>query len=180
MAPHPKLLDTPNDSAQTPIHLAASIGQWRMVRWLIVAGAKPSPRNIRGDSPLHIAARNGDVFCCKAITDPVQEQERKALGLSYAQQSYYELNLDQWNYEGESGEGSSKPYLKRTLVVSECLSHNSGFPMMQKSCACKDGCLVGRKNVPCKMERTVTELEKLHRTGTRTRCVSDTRSILDC
>ncbi|KAJ3621812.1 hypothetical protein MTP99_002365 [Tenebrio molitor] len=102
MAPHPKLLDTPNDSAQTPIHLAASIGQWRMVRWLIVAGAKPSPRNIRGDSPLHIAARNGDVFCCKAITDPVQEQERKALGLSYAQQSYYELNLDQWNYEGQT------------------------------------------------------------------------------
>jgi NF-kappa-B inhibitor alpha len=40
MAPHPKLLDTPNDSAQTPIHLAASIGQWRMVRWLIVAGGE--------------------------------------------------------------------------------------------------------------------------------------------
>jgi hypothetical protein len=37
MALHPKLLDTPTDSAQTSIHLASSIGQWRMVRWLIVA-----------------------------------------------------------------------------------------------------------------------------------------------
>ncbi|KAJ3644367.1 hypothetical protein Zmor_027032 [Zophobas morio] len=101
-APHPLLLDTPNDNAQTPIHLATSIGHWRIVRWLVVAGAKPSPRNIRGDSPLHIAARNGDVLCCKALTEPVKEQERLALGLSYPKQPYHEVNLDQWNYEGQT------------------------------------------------------------------------------
>ncbi|RZC34589.1 cactus isoform 2 [Asbolus verrucosus] len=101
-APHPLLLDTPNDDAQAPIHLAAAIGHWKIVRALVVAGAKPSPRNIRGDSPLHIAARNGDLLCCKAITDPVQEQERASLALSYPQQPYQQINLDQWNYEGQT------------------------------------------------------------------------------
>lgn len=102
MAPHPLLLDTPNDDAQTPIHLAVSMGQSRIVRWLVVAGAKPSPRDIRGDSPLHIAVRNGDLRCCKALTAPVQEHERIALGLSYPQQPYQQINLDQWNYEGQT------------------------------------------------------------------------------
>ncbi|EFA12698.2 cactus [Tribolium castaneum] len=101
-APHPLFLDTPNDNAQTPIHLAAAKQNWLIVRWLVVAGAKPCPRNIRGDSPLHIAARNGDLRTCRAITDPVQEQERISLGLTYPKQPYQEINLDQWNYEGQT------------------------------------------------------------------------------
>lgn len=101
-APHPMLLDTPNDDAYAPIHIAVSLGHSKIVRWLVVAGAKLSPRNIRGDSPLHIAARNGDVLCCKAITDPVERHERIALGVQYPQPPHQPANLDQWNYQGRS------------------------------------------------------------------------------
>lgn len=100
-APRPTLLDTPNDDAQSPLHLAVATSQWRIARWLIVAGAKPSPRDIQGDSPLHISARKADIQCCKAITDPVQQQERDTLCLSYPPQPYQPSDLNQWNYEGK-------------------------------------------------------------------------------
>ncbi|KAJ8948207.1 hypothetical protein NQ318_010483 [Aromia moschata] len=98
---HTRLLDTPNDDAQTPLHLAVETAQWRIARWLIVAGARPCPRDIRGDSPLHIAARGGDVKSVKAIADPVQQQERDALALGYQGHMYQPCDLDQWNYLGE-------------------------------------------------------------------------------
>ncbi|KAF5306205.1 hypothetical protein FQR65_LT07482 [Abscondita terminalis] len=101
-APRPHLLDTPNDDAQTALHLAVATKQWRIVRWLIVAGAKPSPRNLQGDSPLHICARTGDVQSCKAITDPVTQNERDALALSYPPLPYQQCQLDQWNYDGQT------------------------------------------------------------------------------
>lgn len=99
-APHPRLLDTPNDNAQTPLHLAVETAQWRIARWLVVAGARPCPRDQRGDSPLHIAAQAGDVKSVKAIADPVQQQERDALALSYQGHMYQPCDLDQWNYSG--------------------------------------------------------------------------------
>lgn len=68
---------------------------------MIVAGAKPCPRNLQGDSPLHIAARTGDIDCSRAITDPVQQQERDVLNLQYPPQPYYSCDLDQWNYNGK-------------------------------------------------------------------------------
>lgn len=101
LAPHPRLLDTPNDDAQSPLHLAVATGQAKVARWLVVAGARPGPRNLHGDSPLHIAARTGDILCCKAITDAVHQQERDVLALSYVPQTYQAFNLDQWNYDGE-------------------------------------------------------------------------------
>lgn len=101
-APHPRLLDTPNDKAETPLHFAVATTQWRIARWLRVAGARPCPRNLKGDSPLHVAARMGDVKSIKAITDPVEKQERDALGLSYKGHIYQTCNLDQWNYLGET------------------------------------------------------------------------------
>lgn len=101
-APHPRLLDTPNDDAQTPLHLAVETSQWRIARWLIVAGARPCPRDIRGDSPLHIAARAGDVKSIKAIADPIQKQERDGLALSYQGHMYQPCDFDQWNYLGQT------------------------------------------------------------------------------
>lgn len=100
-APHPRLLDTPNDDAQTPLHLAVETSQWRIARWLVVAGARPCPRDLQGDSPLHIAARVGDVKSIKAIADPVQQQERDALALSYQGHMYQPCDLNQWNYLGK-------------------------------------------------------------------------------
>lgn len=101
-APHPKYLDTRNDDAQSPLHLAVLTGQSRIVRWLIVSGASPNPRNLSGDSPLHIAASRGDVACCGAITDPVTPQERDTLALSYPVHAYEHCELDQWNYYGQT------------------------------------------------------------------------------
>lgn len=101
-APSSQLLDTANDDAMTPMHLAVMTGQWRIVRWLIVAGAKPCPRNIRGDTPLHLAASLGDIYCCKAIVDPVHQQERDGIALEYHIHPYQKCDLDQLNYSGES------------------------------------------------------------------------------
>ncbi|XP_022902487.1 NF-kappa-B inhibitor cactus isoform X2 [Onthophagus taurus] len=100
--PTPTLLNTENDDGQTALHLAVLTNQWKIARMLIVAGAKPSPINRQGDSPLHIAARIGDVECCKAITYPVQQQERERLGLSYPPHAYDRCDLDQWNFDGQT------------------------------------------------------------------------------
>ncbi|KAJ8917829.1 hypothetical protein NQ315_010738 [Exocentrus adspersus] len=93
-APHPRLLDTPNDDAQTPLHLAVETAQWTIARWLVVAGARPCPRDRR--------ARMGDIKCIKAIADPVQQQERVALALGYQGHMYQPCSLDQWNYLGQT------------------------------------------------------------------------------
>lgn len=100
-APHPRLLDTRNDDALTPLHLAVVTRQWRIVRWLIIAGARPGPRNLRGNSPLHMAGSLGDVSCCNAILEPVQQHERESLALSYPVQPYEHYNLEQWNNDGK-------------------------------------------------------------------------------
>lgn len=95
-------MDTKNVNCQTPLHLAVETRQHLIVRWLIVAGARPCVRDHMGDSPLHIAARNGDLNCCKAITEPVQKNERDTLQLSYPEKLIYQTsNLDQWNYVGK-------------------------------------------------------------------------------
>ncbi|XP_018578962.1 NF-kappa-B inhibitor cactus isoform X2 [Anoplophora glabripennis] len=100
--PHPRLLDTPNDDAQTPLHLAVKTAQWRVARWLVVAGARPCPRDLQGDSPLHVAARLGDVKSVKAIADPVKKQEKDTLAFNSKGYKYQCCNLDQWNYLGET------------------------------------------------------------------------------
>ncbi|KAL1490225.1 hypothetical protein ABEB36_012955 [Hypothenemus hampei] len=98
--PHPRLLDTPNDASQTPLHLAVETGQYQIARWLIIAGARPSPRDLQGNSPLHIAARLGDLNLVKAITDPINAKCRKVL---VNPPSHYEKpKLDQWNYLGQA------------------------------------------------------------------------------
>lgn len=102
LASHPRLLDTPNDNCQTPLHLAVETKQSNIVRWLIVAGAQPGVRDHMGDMPLHIAARNGDLGCVKAITEPVEKQDRDALQLSYPEKLINQTsNLDQWNSIGK-------------------------------------------------------------------------------
>lgn len=101
-APHPRFLDTANDAAQTPLHLAVETAQYPVVRWLIIAGARPSPRDSQGDSPLHIAARLGDVNCVKAILEPVLPKHRDALALGYPAYLYEKAKLDQWNYLGQT------------------------------------------------------------------------------
>lgn len=103
-SPHPRLLDTANDDGQTPLHLAVASGQSQVTRWLVLAGARLSMRNIRGDSPLHVASAAGDVATCKALTDPVKRHEREQLQLKYdASVGGLEImDLNQWNYDGQT------------------------------------------------------------------------------
>lgn len=100
-APHPCLLDIPNDDRDTPLHLAVSRGQSQVVRWLIVAGASPCPRDANGDSPLHLAAKTNNYMCVRAIAEPVRQQEKDQMSLKYQGQVYRPCNFDQWNYLGK-------------------------------------------------------------------------------
>ncbi|CAH1991417.1 unnamed protein product [Acanthoscelides obtectus] len=102
IAPHPRLLDTPNDFAQTPLHLAVETGQWRIARWLRVAGARPCPRDKHGDSPLHLAARMDDAASIRALTEAVTKEEREMLALGYDIPAYQPCCYDQWNYLGQT------------------------------------------------------------------------------
>lgn len=99
--PHHRLLDTPNDYSESPLHLAVKTGQWTIARLLIIAGARPCLRDLNGDSPLHLCAQSGDVQCLKAIANPISNAERDSLSLIYPPQSYEPCNFDQWNYHGK-------------------------------------------------------------------------------
>ncbi|KAK9890892.1 hypothetical protein WA026_012234 [Henosepilachna vigintioctopunctata] len=101
-APNPSCLDFEDYEGCTPLHLAVTSDQWRVVRWLIVAGAQPGLRNLRGESALHLAAKLGSVSCCRAITDPVQGEEREFLNVSSTVTSPRQVDLDQWDYEGQT------------------------------------------------------------------------------
>ncbi|KAK9890890.1 hypothetical protein WA026_012232 [Henosepilachna vigintioctopunctata] len=101
-SPHPRLLDTPNDEALTPLHLAVLTRQPFVARWLIVAGARPGPRNIDGNSPLHLAVQVGEIDCLQAIMYPVQNKEREDMKLNYSVQKLEHYDLEQWNYNGQT------------------------------------------------------------------------------
>lgn len=103
LVPHHLLLDTPNDDGQTPLHVAIERNQYLMARWLVIAGASKSPRDVRGESPLHIACRNGDMRCVSALLEPVKHEERQAMKLTCQPPPIHNqmVDLEQWNYAGK-------------------------------------------------------------------------------
>ncbi|XP_011879596.1 PREDICTED: NF-kappa-B inhibitor cactus-like [Vollenhovia emeryi] len=100
LAPDPLLLDTCNDVHQSPLYLAVLMSQSLIVRRLILAGADPSVRNIRGDTALHLACNRGDLACAKALTDPLSPMERNQLMPGQTVPALPQ-NLEQRNYNGE-------------------------------------------------------------------------------
>ncbi|XP_012527350.1 NF-kappa-B inhibitor cactus [Monomorium pharaonis] len=100
MAPDPCLLDTLNDDWQSPLYLAVLTHQPLIVRRLILAGADPSVRNLRGDTALHLACRSGDLACAKALTEPLSPIERNRLTPGQTVPGLPQ-NLEQRNYNGE-------------------------------------------------------------------------------
>jgi len=78
MAPWFDWLDIYNDNLrQTPLHLAVLMNLRAVVRRLMIGGANVEMRDHNGDTPLHIACREGNVEIAKTLLDPVKYAEIK-------------------------------------------------------------------------------------------------------
>ncbi|CAM9906953.1 unnamed protein product, partial [Ectocarpus fasciculatus] len=60
-------IDQVDQSGDTPLHIAASIGSSTVVKNLLELGAAPSVQNYEGNQPTHIAARGNHVECLKEL-----------------------------------------------------------------------------------------------------------------
>ncbi|XP_071445217.1 NF-kappa-B inhibitor cactus-like isoform X2 [Hetaerina americana] len=99
MAPHPIFLDILNDLRQSPLHLAVLTRQARVVRRLVVAGASVDQRDRHGDTPLHLAARTGDLACSRALLEPLSSQEAAAAPPN-ASHRLPPASIDERNHDG--------------------------------------------------------------------------------
>jgi len=74
----PSLLDIPNNKHQTPLHLAVLTNQAPLVRRLVVGGSSVLSRDCHGNTPLHLACREGFFECARALCIPIAQEERQA------------------------------------------------------------------------------------------------------
>ena len=83
------------------MHLAVLTNQAPLVRRLVVAGASVLHRDRFGNTPLHLACRDGAFECAKALLFPVSQEERKAalLTINGIPQPLPQ-DLEQRNYDG--------------------------------------------------------------------------------
>uniref|UniRef100_A0A1L8DLN7 Putative cask-interacting adaptor protein caskin n=1 Tax=Nyssomyia neivai TaxID=330878 RepID=A0A1L8DLN7_9DIPT len=111
MNPYPCLLDIQNDFFQSPLHLAVIVGQYATVRHLILAGAEPTIRDYKGNTPLHLACEKGDLACVRALTVPIamteiQDVFRSSLTVTSKRRNSPIIqlpgDLDMRNYDGEN------------------------------------------------------------------------------
>lgn len=70
-----KCLSIKNYLCQTPLHLAVLTKQVVAVRQLVIAGAEVDSRDRNGDTPLHIACRDGLTEIVQALMEPVKCHE---------------------------------------------------------------------------------------------------------
>lgn len=102
LLPHQALLDYPNHSGKTPLHLAVSAGIPSIARHLIVCGASPVARDIRGNTPLHIACVSQPDMVTH-LTRPVTHMEVMKARLTYSPSHTPGLvAADLPNYQGET------------------------------------------------------------------------------
>lgn len=100
--PDPRLLEIPNKKLQTPLHLAVLTNQAPLVRRLVVGGASVLSRDCKGNTPLHLACRDGHLECAHALLLPVSQEERRSalLPMHVAPQPLPQ-DLEQKNYDGQ-------------------------------------------------------------------------------
>ena len=89
--------------AQTVLHLAVSAGIPAIARHLVVCGASPVARDVRGNTPLHAACARKDPEMVTHLTRPVTRSEVMNARLGYSpRHDPGLLAADLYNYQGES------------------------------------------------------------------------------
>ena len=99
LCPDASCLATQNDLGQAPLHLAVLTKQADIVRNLVIMGAPLEQRDRHGNTPLHLACREGDPTCVQALTLPLTATEMARISYSVPLQCIPQ-NMDLWNYEG--------------------------------------------------------------------------------
>ncbi|XP_028995042.1 nuclear factor of kappa light polypeptide gene enhancer in B-cells inhibitor, alpha b [Betta splendens] len=84
-----EFLNRQNDLRQTPLHLAVITNQAEVCQHLLQFGCDPTLVDNRGDTPLHIACRHGNLLCFSVITQNCQKEH---LHTMMAACNYHGLN----------------------------------------------------------------------------------------
>ena len=102
MAPHPDYLSIQNNATYAPLHIAVLQNQPAIVRRLVVAGARLDVRDREGNTPLHLAARRGNLECGEALLNPISVQEVQQAELPPT--LYTQLPVDIIDLKNHTGE----------------------------------------------------------------------------
>ena len=90
---HGDLLDIHNDMNQTALHLAVITNQPDIVNKLVMSGANPHIRDRNGNTPLHLAATQGNIDCVKELI--------KSCQCVYAHNPEVKAFINLFNYAGK-------------------------------------------------------------------------------
>ncbi|XP_041371739.1 NF-kappa-B inhibitor alpha-like [Gigantopelta aegis] len=101
LAPNQDWLNIANLLRQTPLHLAVILKAASVVRRLMSAGASVDVRDSHGNTPLHVACREGDVDTVQCLLKPVYYEETLVNKYDIPYQRIPQ-DLDIRNYEGLS------------------------------------------------------------------------------
>ena len=102
MAPHPDYLSIQNNAMYAPLHIAVLQNQPAVARRLVIAGARLDIRDHEGNTPLHLAARRGNLECGEALLNPVSVQETQEVELHTNLYAQLPINIiDMRNHAGE-------------------------------------------------------------------------------
>ncbi|KAL3859804.1 hypothetical protein ACJMK2_009997 [Sinanodonta woodiana] len=74
MVPNVECLNIPNSLYQRPVHLAVLTKQVKILKKLLSKNIEIACQDHQGNTPLHLACRNGDIDCVKAILEVVRER----------------------------------------------------------------------------------------------------------